>query len=500
MVPAQHVATKTGRRSPPAVLGRFTLERLLARSASGSTWLAIDAQDIDRPTIALKLMSGSYGALFKRHSVFAERLERLRGRALTGLPTLRSFGREQGQHYVAFSWRGGDPLDEVLASGIADLSTADRNRLVSQLANALNALHWGGFLHLSLSPSTILYQPGTKSLRLADWGHMLPTSDAASIGLSFPGVSLDVAPYTSAAAMAGDPLDVRDDVYAFGCVAYELLTGAHPFDRRSAHEAATLGLVPARAPELDGPQSLAIFTALAHDTGQRNITLDAAARAFARPERPAPPPASPARQSWVAPKRKSVIAATATLLFSMVYGALAMWDASLQSVAPAPPQTAASRASAMPHVSTEPRMAAEVARSPSAFATELNSSALKMDGSRVRPAPHDTVPERSSTAAIDASANAVNAAAAAARGGFASSPGGMAVATPDVKEPRSGARPPAVKTLTPSLVPTSDALASGGTRAVACRHCDCPSLTTKRTFTSEPLRREELEYLRRHCG
>ncbi|MSQ18828.1 MAG: hypothetical protein EXR39_04555 [Betaproteobacteria bacterium] len=55
-----------GRNDAPEFLGRFTLERLLSRNASGSTWLALDAKATGRSHVALKLFNRPFGELFDR--------------------------------------------------------------------------------------------------------------------------------------------------------------------------------------------------------------------------------------------------------------------------------------------------------------------------------------------------------------------------------------------------------------------------------------------------
>ncbi|MFM9886242.1 MAG: serine/threonine protein kinase [Burkholderiales bacterium] len=491
--------------STAQVLGRFTLERLLARTASGATWLAIDAKSPDEPHVALKLFNSQFGALFKRNSIFSDRLERMRGRTIPGLPTLRTFGREHGQYYAAFSWQGGDPLDQLVATGLTEVPPAKRHRLVRQLARGLNALHWGGFLHLSLSPSTILYQPGRSSLRLIDWGHMVPTSDAELMGLSFPGVSLDVAPYTSAGAMAGGTVDVRDDIYSFGCVAYELLIGAHPYDRRFAREATALGLVPGRAPDLDGPQNLALFNALALDTARRNVTLDAIARAFTRRRRPQPLQGAWARAQRIAPARTLVLGMAAMLVLAIGL-AFGLTRGGEHGAVPAP----VAGAQPTPQNRTEvkgsnkdgPR--ATVAAAPSALAAQLNSAAIGIDGSPARRAERDAAREAARAARNDPDPDAaigvsisppiqIAAVPMPAQGIVVpSSPAVIVVSPPSPPMPL--APPPLASD------PTRDSLAMSRPLNTECFQCDCRVLTHKRSFTTEPLRREEQEFLRRNCG
>jgi serine/threonine protein kinase len=69
--------------------------------------------------------------------------------------------------------------------------------------------------------------------------------------------------------LGGETPDCRDDIFSFACVAYELLTGQHPFQHRSSLEARDAGATPARAWNLSAPQWLGLLSALAWDREQR---------------------------------------------------------------------------------------------------------------------------------------------------------------------------------------------------------------------------------------
>ena len=493
-----------GRNGAPALFGRFTLLRPLARSASGSTWLAIDEGAQGQPHVALRLFNSRADEWIRQDSTFRDRLERLRGRAITGLPTLRAFGSADGRFYAVFSWRGGEALDQVMARGMADLSAIHRSRLVRQLARGLNALHQSGFLHLSLSPSAILYDRERHALRLVDWGHMHPKPEAGPVGLALPDIALDIAPYASPGAMAGEPVDVRDDVFAFGCVAYELLTGAHPYDWRSASEAAAQGLVPPDAPELGSRQNRAISAALTLDPSRRNITLDKAARAFAQRSQ-----AQPIVDAWaclrrIDPNRRSAVAIIAILAFCVVYGGLAIWDASQSriAVASAPILTRASIDVVVASNSDRPDRTddARTANGPSEPAMiAARPSAIPISAPPVRPAEvkssrveSNAVPVESDPVPVRVSAtNMANAEAPVSKHVDISVPPPVSI-EPDA---------PSVATAPGSSIsPMRDQMVSYRAGEIRCFNCDCPTLSNKRTFSTDPLRPEEQEYLRRHCG
>jgi len=81
--------------------------------------------------------------------------------------------------------------------------------------------------------------------------------------------------YASCEMLEGGAPDARDDLYALGCVVYEMLSGRHPFGRRSATEARALGLQPAPLPALSRRQNAALARALRFGREARTASVEA---------------------------------------------------------------------------------------------------------------------------------------------------------------------------------------------------------------------------------
>ncbi len=101
------------------------------------------------------------------------------------------------------------------------------------VAGALDYAHRQGILHRDIKPENILlhdHQP-----LLADFGIALAVSAAGGDRLTQTGISVGTPSYMSPEQVAGEPrLDARSDIYALGCVAYEMLAGEPPFTGRNA--------------------------------------------------------------------------------------------------------------------------------------------------------------------------------------------------------------------------------------------------------------------------
>jgi serine/threonine protein kinase len=123
--------------------------------------------------------------------------------------------------------------------------------------------------------------------------------------------------YASLEMWNGEAADPRDDIYAYGCITYELLTGRHPFDGASAPVALQNKDKPKRPEQLDRRQWRALRTALALHRADRTPTVARFLRDFAP-------------RSWFQKYAAPLIAAPALVLLGAV--ALGYWRMSLESV------------------------------------------------------------------------------------------------------------------------------------------------------------------------
>jgi serine/threonine protein kinase len=134
--------------------------------------------------------------------------------------------------------------------------------IIKSCAEALMFAHERGIVHGDLKPGNIfLTSGGVRVLDFIGAADDLRTDRAATPA------------YASLQRLSGELPDISDDVYSLGCVAYEVLTGVHPFDRKPASVAHELGLQPARINSLSYRQWRALDRALAFDRLDRHRTL-----------------------------------------------------------------------------------------------------------------------------------------------------------------------------------------------------------------------------------
>jgi Tol biopolymer transport system component len=133
--------------------------------------------------------------------------------------------------YIAMELVNGPPLTEFADS--RSLSVRERVELVARACDAVQHAHQRGIIHRDLKPANIALTADGHA-KVLDFGLAKATafaSDAPTVvtGATLSGVVLGTAAYMSPEQARGLPLDKRSDIFSFGCVLYEMLTGRNPF-------------------------------------------------------------------------------------------------------------------------------------------------------------------------------------------------------------------------------------------------------------------------------
>ena len=136
------------------------------------------------------------------------------------------------------------------------------NKILRACAQALEHAHANDVVHGDFKPGNV-FLTHDEDVKIVDFGASAALSgDNSRIPAGTPA-------YASPQVLDGETPDRRDDVFSFACVAYELLTGQHPFQHRSSLEARAAGATPTRSWNLSAPQWLGLLSALAWDREQR---------------------------------------------------------------------------------------------------------------------------------------------------------------------------------------------------------------------------------------
>ena len=201
------------------------------------------------------------------------------------VPVLASGTTTSGLPYYTMPLVHGDSLRHRLAAG--PVPVGDATDILRDVALALAYAHDRGVVHRDIKPENILLSGGTAVV--TDFGiakavgvaRTYDSGRSASATLTQPGTSLGTPAYMAPEQSAGDAVDARSDIYAWGVVAYELLAGKHPFASRVTAQqliVAHLSEVPAPLAgfRADLPPALAalVMRCLAKDPARRPQTAE----------------------------------------------------------------------------------------------------------------------------------------------------------------------------------------------------------------------------------
>jgi serine/threonine-protein kinase len=299
--PAQPTCPRDGRSGveqaidalPAELTERFTVVETYARGGSGTLFLA-DEPATGRRGI-LKVLHPAAAA----HAADRQRVKRELVKQATlshsSLVTPAATGEAGATTWIFREWLDGVSLAVRLARS-GPLQPPEALSIAAQLASALDELHRAGLLHRDLKPGHVVLEPQQSGLSRA---YVIDAGVAAH--LPDTGTAFDVlgtAAYVSPEQAAGKLVSFRSDLYALGCVLFEMLTGKPPFvgDTRSvlaAHGKEPVPPMPTNVPS--GVQTL-LGQLLAKEPRERPFSAQQVRRAL-EPFLPEAVPSGPSRES-----------------------------------------------------------------------------------------------------------------------------------------------------------------------------------------------------------
>jgi len=209
----------------------YTLERELGGGGMSRVFVANELRlnrQVVVKVLAPELMQGLSADRFEREILLAASLQQ------ANIVPVLSAGDSAGAPYFTMPYVEGQSLRARLAQG--PLSIAEATSILRDVARALAYAHERGVVHRDIKPDNVLLSRGTAMV--TDFGIAKAIAASATgprgVTLTQLGTALGTPAYMAPEQAAGDPnTDHRADFYAFGCMAYELLTGRPPFEAKT---------------------------------------------------------------------------------------------------------------------------------------------------------------------------------------------------------------------------------------------------------------------------
>jgi serine/threonine protein kinase len=212
------------------ISNQFTVEAVIGAGAFGTVYRGRQI-GLDRP-VAIKVPTHAIAAdpvmakRFAREATSAARIDH------PGVVRIYAVGElSDGRPYLAMELVRGEPLDKILGDG--PIAPTRALRIIRAIASALSETHAAQVVHRDLKPTNIMWRRdrnGDDLLTIVDFGIAASNPGTADATRLTTGGLLGTPHYMSPEQAHGEDVDARSDIYALGCMLFELITGKPPFD------------------------------------------------------------------------------------------------------------------------------------------------------------------------------------------------------------------------------------------------------------------------------
>jgi serine/threonine-protein kinase len=272
-------------------IGRYRIEALLGKGGMGQVFCAWD--EVLRRRVAIKVLRaradvggatpGVVGRIL-REARMAARLDH------PGVVSIFDFGEHEGAPFIVMEHVSGSSLRAFVGRG--DVRPTECLRWLLDVARALSAAHRAGLVHRDIKPENVMVRDDGV-VKVLDFGLARravddpsappqPPGDAPSVDTIEHGILVGTPAYMAPEQILTGTLDARADQFAWGVMAFELLTGALPWPHREPLRALLLDVVKVEPPPLDAATlglpaevAAAVRRALRKDPDERFPSMDA---------------------------------------------------------------------------------------------------------------------------------------------------------------------------------------------------------------------------------
>ncbi len=213
--------------APGMRLGPYEVELRLGAGGMGEVWKARDTR-LGR-SVAVKVSRTEFSERFEREARAVAALNH------PNIATLYDVGHDVGPNYFVMEYVDGKTLQEVIPR--KGLSIGESLKYATQIADALAAAHAAGIVHRDLKPGNVMITSGGQ-VKVVDFGlarmEIAQNADGEAFLQTAEGIIAGTVAYMSPEQAQGRAVDARSDVFSFGALLYEMLTGTRAFQGDSA--------------------------------------------------------------------------------------------------------------------------------------------------------------------------------------------------------------------------------------------------------------------------
>ncbi|MCU0248439.1 MAG: serine/threonine-protein kinase [Bryobacter sp.] len=208
------------------MLGHFRIESRIGQGGMGAVYRARD-EKLQR-TVAIKVLADGHVSNLAGRQRFLREARAASALNHPGIVTIHEVATDDGIDYIAMELVEGESLDRRIHKNGLPLKEA-LNYAV-QIAAALAKAHASGIIHRDLKPSNVMVTPEGQ-VKLLDFGlaRRVHAGDGSGSTMTRTGEIMGTPAYMSPEQAEGKPLDARSDIFSFGAVLYEMLTGGRAF-------------------------------------------------------------------------------------------------------------------------------------------------------------------------------------------------------------------------------------------------------------------------------
>jgi formylglycine-generating enzyme required for sulfatase activity/dienelactone hydrolase len=214
--------------------GPYEIQSLLGAGGMGEVYRGLDTR-LQR-TVAIKILPAHLSSNPELHARFEQEAKSISGLQHPNICVVHDVGSQDGVDFMVMEFVAGRTLDKLIPPG--GMAADQAIKYAVQIADALARAHAAGIVHRDLKPANIMVDEsglvkvldfGLAKLAVPVFESSNEAATIASTPATTPGMIVGTVAYMSPEQAEGKPIDARSDVFSFGSVLYEMLTGRRAF-------------------------------------------------------------------------------------------------------------------------------------------------------------------------------------------------------------------------------------------------------------------------------